>query len=97
MDACRFLRIEPFHGPDQIENAFQETLGDVFETAEDFDDGTAACLTQASQQAAAFDELHQDEGDLQKVVIGLPLFGVGAVNVFQIQATVFLSVETFIF
>lgn len=51
---------------------------------------------QLPQQRAAFHQLSDDEGDLQQLVIRLPFLRVGAVNVLQIRAMVFLAIERLI-
>src|SRR5262245_31504459 len=86
-------RLEPLLRPRQVAQPLQQPLRDLLQAPEQLPHRLARLPRQPPQQAAALQQLHQDERDLQQQVVGLPLLRVDAVDVPQVQPAVLLAVE----
>lgn len=94
--AGRRPRVKPLPRPRHIPQALQPPPRDVLQAAEQRRYRLAQPRGQALEQTPPFQQLRQDEGDLQQQVIRLPVLRVRAIDMLQVQAAVLLPVEPLI-
>src|SRR4029077_5845855 len=70
---------------------------DVLQAAEKLHRRLAECSRQLTQVLAVLQQQQKDVGNLKQVIIGLPVFRVGGVQVLQLETTVLLAVEALVF
>ena len=79
-----------------VTETFQQPTSQVFQAAEQLPRRAFALGGQAPQQAAGFEDLQDQVGDLHEVIVRFEQLRIGAEGMFEIQAAVLLSIETLV-